>query len=709
MRFVALFTAFALLSPAQQPAPQNRVPDVGLKISVTTNLVIVNVDVKDRSGKPIESLKASDFTVTEDDKPQKISVFEYQRLETEAAPEEAPKPAIRPTQVAAAAAPAVPVAAKKAIAPSSPGQIRYKDRRLMVLFFDFSSMPQEDQIRAQDAALKFLDKQMSPADMVAVMTFANQLQVVEDFTNDRDRLRQIIKGFRIGEGSDLAIDAPTGDDTEGTDSGDAFTADETEFNVFNTDRKLSALESAARMLSSLPEKKALVYFSSGVGKTGLENQSQLRSTINAAVRSNVAFYPIDARGLVATAPAGNASAGSPRGSGLYSGSSQASMRTKFNDQQETLFTLAGDTGGKALLDNNDLSMGILQAQKDVASYYILGYYSTNNALDGRFRRIKVRINGQTTAKLDYRSGYFANKTFKKFNQNDKERQLQEAILLGDPMTDLPMALEVDYFRVGKGTYFVPVAVKIPGTAMELARRGKNDQAELDFIAQVRDSKGRIVGQVRDGITVKLTGDNAGRLKHRNLEYDSGFTLPPGEYTIKFLARENVTGKMGTFESKFSVPDLYGQSPTLRTSSVVWSSQREPLSAAVGSAERNKKLLTTHPLVQDGQKLVPSITRVFRKDQSLYVYLEVYDPGVAPGTKSPNVMASLSFFRGKAKAFETEAVHVQKFASSRQTAVPVEFEIPLTGLKPGRYTCQVNLVDEVGQKFAFARAPMVLLQ
>lgn len=703
MRMVALFTALALLSPAQQPRPQ--VVNTGLKITVNTSLVIVNVEVKDKGGKPVEGLKASDFQLLEDDKPQKVSVFEFQRLELE--PEAAP-PAIKTpkTAVATAAAAPAPLVAKKAITPSTPGQVRYKDRRLMVLFFDFSAMPQEDQLRAQSSALKFIDTQITPADMVAIMTFSNKLQVVEDFTNDRDRLREIVKGFRIGEGSEFAVDAPTSED-DTTDDGSAFTADDSEFNIFNTDRKLSALESAAKMLSSLPEKKALVYFSSGVSKTGLENQSQLRSTTNAAIKANVAFYPIDARGLVASAPGGNASRGSARGSGMYSGQAQTSLRQKFNDQQETLVTLAADTGGKALLDNNDLSQGIQQAQKDISSYYILGYYSTNAAQDGRFRRIKVKLNHSTAMNLNYRSGYFANKEFKNFNSTDKERQLEEAILLGDPMTDLPIALEVNYFRMGKSTYFVPVALKIPGSSVELVRAGNNDKAEFDFIGQVRDSRGRLAGTVRDGITVKVTGQ-AGSLRKRNLQYDSGFTLPPGDYTVKFLARENVTGKMGTFETKFTVPNLAAQSPTLQISSVVFANQREPMSAAVGSAQKDKKLLANHPLIQDDQKLVPSITRVYRRDQEMYVYVEVYDPAMDASTKSPDILASVSFFQGAVKAFQTEAVKVDKTASARNHAVPVRFDIPLKSFQPGSYTCQVSLVDEAGQKFAFARAPMVLI-
>ena len=146
-------------------------------------------------------------------------------------------------------------------------------------------------------------------------------------------------------------------DDSAEDTGAAFTQDDTEFNIFNTDRQLAALESAVKMLGSLPEKKALVYFASGMSRTGLDNEAQLRATINAAIRSNVAFYPIDARGLVASAPLGDATKGSPGGQGMYSGSSARSAVSNFQNQQETLFTLAEDTGGKALLDNNDLSHG----------------------------------------------------------------------------------------------------------------------------------------------------------------------------------------------------------------------------------------------------------------------------------------------------------------------------------------------------------------
>ncbi len=663
------------------------------KFEATTQLVVVNVSAKDKAGNPLEGLKASDFTITEDGKPQQIKIFEFQRLEEVVLP----PPALASREAVSQAAPET-----KQIAPAKPGEVKYKDRRLLVLFFDQAGMPVADQLRAQQAAMKFLSSQITRSDLVAVMTYSTDLSVLQDFTDDRDRLIKVIKTLSIGETG--MANGSTGADSEG-DTGAAYTQDDSEFNIFNTDRKLAALESAVRMLTSLPEKKALVYFASGMSRTGIDNQAQLRATINAAIRGNVSFYPVDARGLVASAPLGDATQASPGGQGMYSGSSQRTQQANFQGQQESLYTLAADTGGKALLDNNDLAMGIAQAQRDVASYYILGYYSTNTALDGRYRRIKVQVNRNLSAKLDYRSGYFASKEFRQYTASDRERQLQEALMLGDPVTDLTLALEVNYFRQGRDRYFVPLSVKIPGSDIELARKGGAESTRLDFIGQIRDSKGMLQGTVRDEITVKLKGETAGQLARHNLEYDTGFTLQPGTYNLKFLARENETGKMGTFETDFVVPDLTADQKYLPISSVVLSYQREKLDAAVASAEKNKKLIAANPLVRSNEKLVPSVTRVFRREHEMYVYLEAYQP--AAETTQP-ITALVSFYRGKVKAFETAPLKITEGLNPKSKAVPVTFSVPLDKLQPGRYTCQVSVLNPAAQKFAVWRSAMVLL-
>src|SRR5579863_4632538 len=434
---IALLLCGLLTVSAQQPpAPAASDAKKDLVISTTTQLVVEDVLIKGKDGKPVLGLKPSDFTITEDGKPQKISVFEFQTLEE--GPSNALPASTPPAAVVAAAKPAEKSTVKPVttiqIAPETPGNLKYRNRRLMVMFFDMTSMPIQDQKRSQTAALKFLRTQITPADMVAIMTFSSDVKVMEDFTDDRDQLEKDIKSLVIGEGQGFEID---NQDDSASDTGAAFQQDDTEFNIFNTDRQLSALETAVKMLASLNEKKSLVYFASGIQRNGLDNQAQLRSTINAAIRANVSFYPIDARGLVAEAPLGDATKGSPGSQAMYSGSSSRARVSNFQNQQETLFTLASDTGGKALLDNNDLSIGIAQAQQDMTSYYIIGYYSSNIALDGHFRRIKINLNNTSVAariaKLDYRQGYYAGKQFTKFSESDKEHQLAQALTLGDPI------------------------------------------------------------------------------------------------------------------------------------------------------------------------------------------------------------------------------------------------------------------------------------
>jgi VWFA-related protein len=715
---IATLLSGLLMLSAQPPqtqqdtqAPAPAAPKGVTRFGTSIQLVVVDITVKDKSGQPMKGLKPSDFTITEDGKKQDIRVFQFQELEETAMPE--PVPAIKkrePETAKAPEAPAAPVVKSvtaNQIAPSRPGEVKYKDRRLMVLFFDMNSMPIQDQIRAQTAAQKFLKTQMTPSDLMAIMAFTSDLKVLQDFTDDRDALAKVIKGLNIGESADMAVDGSTGADNE-EDVGAAYTADDTEFNIFNTDRKLAALESAARMLGSLSEKKALIYFASGVSKTGVDNEAQLRATINSAIRYNVSFWPIDARGLVAAAPLGDATKASPGNSGMYSGSSARSQQSSQQGSQETLYTLAADTGGKALLDNNDLSLGITQAQKEMSSYYILGYYSQNDKLDGRYRRIKLQPSPELQAKiskLDYRQGYFAGKEFGKFNSSDKERQLQEALMLGDPMTDLSVALEVDYFRMARDRYFVPVTVKIPGSELELAKHGGAETTKLDFIGEVRDAKGAVQGNVRDYQEIKLKGETAGQLSKRTLAYDTGFTLAPGSYTLKFLARENETGKMGTFETKFVVPDLTTQIKYLPISSVVLSNQRQDMNTALATAEKDKKLIAANPLVQDNQKLVPSVTRVFKKEQDMFVFLETYQP---EATTTQPIVATVSFYRGKVKAFETAPLQVTEGLNAKSKALPVRFSVPLGKLQPGRYTCQVSVLDPAGQKFAFWRAPIVMV-
>ncbi len=701
-RFVALLISTLLAIPA---LPQDA------NFSTTVKLVVVDCIVTDKNGRPIETLTQDDFQIFEDGKPQQIRTAELQRLNTKPLP---------PTSFAARNAP-LPPRPKSQPVDTAAALTKYQDRRLIVIFLDFSSMDTPEQIRATQAAEKFISTQLTASDMVSIMMYSSSLQTLVDFTDDRDLLLATLHKVHIGEGAELVGQADEGADSQ--DQSGQFVADETEFNIFNTDLKLMALEDAARKLAPYPERKALVYFSSGVQKTGVDNQSQLRATVNTAVQSNVAFYPVDARGLTASAPGGDATQAAAVGNNLYSGAGQQTLRENFYNQQETLDTLAADTGGKALLDSNDLTLGLRQVQQDVNSYYVLAYYSTNTAEDGRYRRIQVKLAPRAAvlkAKLSYREGYYASTTFAKMREADKEAQLARALASDNPVTDLPLAVEVDYFRVAKGKYFVPLSVKIPGSALAFKNKGSKAATELDFIGQVEDAKNKAVAAVRDTIPIKIDQTVANEVTRKQIQYDTGFTLAPGKYKLRFVARENGEGKTGTFETGFTVPDL-GSGAALRMSSVILSNQREPVKQQIAGANIKKKLLDQNPLIDPatGQKTVPNVTRVFRPGQNLSVYFEVYDPaspaGAAndnssanPATRFASIAATVGLYQGSKKVFESRPVRVYRLSARGDGVLPVRIETPLTGIAPGQYTCQVNVIDEFGKKFAFPRTSLAVL-
>jgi VWFA-related protein len=636
----------------------------------TSQLVVETVSVKDKDGNPITGLTAKDFAITEDGVPQTIKFFEFQKL-TDAPPSQPTNPRIE----------LLPRLTKTQIAPETPGDFRYRDRRLLALYFDMTAMPQPDQLRALKAAKSFVQTQMTGADLIAIMAYTSgAVQVLQDFTGDRNRALSILETMIVGEDENAPQEA---------DTGAAFGQNDSEFNIFFTDRQLAALQTAATMLGRLQEKKSLVYFASGLRLNGTNNQAQLAATINAAIRSGVSFWPVDARGLMAQAPLGDATRGSVGGIGMYNGTAANTVTANLQRSQDTLWTLAADTGGKALLDSNDLARGITQAQRAITSYYLLGYYTTNSNADGKFRKIKITLTNGQSATLDYRQGYYAGKDYSKFNNADKERQLEDALLQPDPVTDVTIAMEIGYFQLNRAEYFVPIAVKIP--ARELGN------ARVDFIGEVKDEFGITVSNVRDKVDIKRGTTS------RPIEYDSGFTLLPGKYKIKFLARDAESGRMGTFATEFVIPNLNKEEKRIPLSSVVLSSQRIDLKDAIYTVGKDKSQFS--PLVQDGMKLIPSVTRVFSKQKDMYIYLQAYQQGT---DDLQPLTAYITFYKDETKSFETTPITITEAQPNRLRTMPIKFQIPLEKLSPGEYICQVTVLDVTRKKAAFWRAPLLLI-
>jgi hypothetical protein len=477
-------------------------------------------------------------------------------------------------------------------------------------------------------------------------------------------------------------------------------------------------------LGKISQKKAIIYFSNGVSQNGVDNQSALRAATASAVKANVSIYPVDIRGLQAFPPGGEAQNASLHGQSAYNGAAVLNDLSGNAASQETLSTLASDTGGKAFFDSNDFGAVFSQVQKDSSAYYVLGFTSTNALKDGRFRHLKVQLNRQDL-KLDYRSGYYAGRDFEHLNRADREQQIQDELASELSQTDVAVYAGAAYFRQDDSHYYLSVSLVIPGSQIPFVQAKDKDNATIDVIGEVRADGKFAVGHLRD--TVKLALDSAQQVRRKNVQYNTGFLLAPGSYHLKFVVRENQSGRMGSFETDVQIPDL--RKTPLRMSSVVLSSQRVPAGA--------KKTSGPHPLVQDQTELVPNITHVFTQDQHLYLQYEVYDAArgknpapssnanaaanganapsneaaKAPAPKAPRdsvrVLTSIEFLQGGVKVYESKAVVANEVTAPDRKAVIFQIDLPLQALKPGFYVCQVNVVDDVAGNFAFPRSPILV--
>jgi VWFA-related protein len=683
LRFAAVVVLVLVAIAVAEPVPTAQQRSV---FKSGRDVISVDVVVRDRSGAVVRGLTAADFEIREDGRAQDVVSFSFEEISTKppAAIESAGLLAGVEATMAEEAGRGAPAKPAAAPVPLTSGMVA--GRRLIAIVFDVSSMQPEDVQRAVDGAKKYVDEKMSVADLVAVATIGSTLTVLTDFTADRAVVAQALGTLAYTEGT--ATEAPAAG-TTATDEAAAAADDETstdlaELDMFNNDVRLRALKTLAEAMSTVEQKKSILYFSAGMQRSGQDNQVELRSAINAAVRANVAIYAVDTRGLQAVVPGGDARQASGRGTALFSGRGVQQQFAQLASSQDTLTSLSADTGGRAFTDSNDFGEAFARVQQDMSAYYLLGYSTTNAVKDGRFRRIQVRVK-TGGYKVEARAGYYAVRDFTHTSRNDREAQLEEQLFSAVSATDLPVMASGGWFRLAPDRYYVPIALTVPGSAVPVAN--ETDPVSLDVLGYVRDERNFPVGRFRE--TLKLPPGTGKTLAGKQILYQSGVTLPPGRFSVKVVVRENTTGQVGSFEAPIVVPEL--KQATLKVSSVVLSTQLQP--AAKGK--------TDNPLVRDGVQLLPNLTHVVGKDQKLFFYYEVYDPGQTGGS-APQLRTSLAFYRGRIKVFETPVVERTTIDVPERHAALFQFEVPADSFTPGLYTCQINIIDAVSGKFEFPR-------
>ena len=452
MRKIWIPSVVALVALGQQQPPA-RVPAAPpTKFTANSNLVIVNVTVKDKSGHAIENLGKDDFVVLEDGKPQKVTMFEQQKLTLDPEPPE-PPPSLEDKN-------ALPDPPKTTISSAGKDKIMYHDKRLIAMFFDFSNMEIPDQLRAQDAALKFLNEEITSSDLVAVLLFTTTVQVKTDFTADRMVLTDIIKGLPIGDSSEnCRCCRRCRRQRRRYRRGFRRRRDRVQYFQY---RSQAGCPGTGRAEAGHParEEGPGLYHGRHQQDRRLENQAQLEASINAAVKSNVAIYPIDARGLMADPPGGAASKASSRGGMSLSTYNSAALQHQ---------RFAGDPGHAwrptpaARHSSTATTCPWASCRCSRSSAAITSSATTPATTPWTASTARSPSSSRTIPPPSWNSARVTTPT----RCGEVQRRRQGTPVAGgadvgrSASPTSPSSLEVDYFRISPTAYFVPFRSRFP--------------------------------------------------------------------------------------------------------------------------------------------------------------------------------------------------------------------------------------------------------
>ena len=637
-------------------------PQVGFKVS--SNLILVDVRVLDSKGRPVEGLTREDFTLLEEGQEQKIDHFQEISLPLTSSRIERARPIQAPSSPPPS--PEIVSAREEPIAP---------DKRLLILFFNFASANLQDTEMMKKAAREFLDEQFAPSDSVAVLTFNTSLEMLTDFTSDRVVLSQTIG--RLTEG-DPEIEVTLPEDEASGDEG-AFIADETEFALFETNQQLSAIEAVADAFRDVTGRKALIYFSTGFSSRGIENDTQMRWTTDLCNRSNISLYTVDARGLVALSPGGGAHRGGSRGTAIYSGQSDLNQLASLVQSRETLFTLAADTGGATLMDDNNLSGIFRKAREDSSHYYLLGYYTPTPPADGRFRRVEVHTR-ISYPELAYRRGYYADKPFRSLSAPEREFKLLQTVMDDISVSDFPLQISAEYFPDASGRYQIPILLAF--NHLRLKTLSGADELNLEVIMLARDPLKKTVGGVRDTVEIR---PRKGKDSDTRFVYQNLLVLDPGKYQLTAYVRDNRTGLMSRGVRGLRLP-LPGR---FRPSSLVLAGGWKEPNSQVGYRIKKGQHVTIvqNPLEIRDRVLIPRVSGKFTQLETLYLHGKIALERAQTGRYRIVLLND-----GENRIFEGPWT---EFAPQNTDPASINARLPLKQLPHGNYQMlvEVRLQDE----------------
>src|SRR5881394_1688212 len=722
--FLSLLVLIAFLLAAIPLHSQDKKPkksDDQDVIKVTSNLVSLDVIVKDKKGKPVTDLKAEDFTVSENGVPQKIEFFDSTLSSLGVTTQ--PTDAVASTE-------------RK---PQSPAAF---PRNIIALVLDGQSTELANLKHVREGMLKYIRERITDNDSVALFSISGGLQLLQPFTHDKGALIAAVEkaydsstvsktseargiSENISALRDKISAGPPGDTVTSSPAAGAAGSAMAEkiiaqrmleqyiqlrsaLSTQQTRPVLAALAAIAEGLRSVPGKKTLVMFSQGFVATEALDW-QVQSTIDIANRANVAVYIIDSTGLTGGTPTSGALVASSPLAGISgelgmeqrrraaAGESvfDISRQEGLNRQQDLLYRISEDTGGHFLKNTNDIGAGLERIDTEIRSRYTLAYRSTDANFDGSFRKVKIEVRRADTNDLA-RSGYYAIPASQIVPMSPDDRKLLASFASMEANPTLPLSLELNSFRSRDGFYIVPLSFEVDPKVVQFDRKGDKQRLQLDVLGVVRaEGDDKILSRLGGNFDVALSPQQYESISHDKIFYRQDIQLYAGSYTVDLIVRDRLSGKVAAKREKLELPI---DDASFWTTGAVLSRHADPLKGP----SRNGDVFT-----EGSVQIRPSPSRELHSTDNLIVFFQLYNAAVSRETGTPLVRVTVTLMKDGKAVTRPIDYQLTETATDPIPHLTLAKYIKLTGLAAGKYSAVIESRDLVQQKVARQEASFLI--
>jgi VWFA-related protein len=666
----------------QPPPPQQ--PPITFRAEI--NYVEVDARVLDQQGTFITDLKSEDFDVFEDGKPQKVTAFSLVNIPVERVER--------------------PLFAKRPVESDVRNNLQGADGRIYLIVLDDLHTQALRSNLTKAAARMFIERYVGANDLAAIVHTGGVSQGNQDFTNSQRLLLQAVDKFmgrKLRSATLNRIDDFSRRAGTGLASDPAVDFEDKE-RGFQARASLDTIRNLANYLGNIRgRRKAIVMFSEGIdyniydimsiNNTGATEASSVidatRDMIAAATRANVAVYGVDPRGLGASFENFAEVQAFPDDTSL--GLTQSALFNEVRLAQDSLRTMSDETGGFAVVNRNDFTDAFQRIVDDNSSYYMLGYYSSNDRRDGRFRKIEVRLKNRPGLVVRARKGYVAPRgrapETKAAAKDGPSLELKEALESPLPLPQLPMALTAAVFKGPAGKGSVVISTFIHGGSLPFVEEKGQYRNDLEVLGIATDDKGKSFSTDRNTVNLAMKPDTANRVKAMGFRVIQSLELAPGRYLLRVAAKEGNTRKAGMATFDLEVPDFTKAPLTMSDVAIT--------SALSGSAPTVRP---KDPL----EKILPGPLTTYREFPSIdevALFTEVYDNIKQP--HKTDIVATVKA-EGGTTMFETREERDSSELAGSAGGYGFETRVPLSKLAPGLYVLRVEATARIGDHATVAR-------